>query len=160
MIELFEVKSTQNVLTLIPLLHYVFASIMNKIQLNVLFPIQSNDIFFCVFHFSGGNWSVLWIALTFYLIRNIWWHLREFSAENSKVILSKSNIQSVRRIALDWNPQCKRRQGRPRITWRRTVENELGKAGAAWNEAESTAANRVRRRTFSEALCFHRSQRN
>lgn len=63
---------------------------------------------------------------------------------------------SVTRIALDWNPQGKRRQGRPRNTWRRTVENELGKAGATWNEAKSTAANRVRWRTFSAALCSHR----
>jgi len=32
---------------------------------------------------------------------------------------------------LDWNPQGKRRRGRPRHTWRRTVHNEALEKGRA-----------------------------
>jgi len=37
--------------------------------------------------------------------------------------LRKGN-EAIEREALDWNPQGKRRRGRPRHTWRRTVHNE------------------------------------
>ncbi|XP_055384586.1 uncharacterized protein LOC129614181 [Condylostylus longicornis] len=34
--------------------------------------------------------------------------------------------EAIARQALEWNPQGKRRVGRPRTTWRRTVEKEPG----------------------------------
>ena len=36
---------------------------------------------------------------------------------------------NVIRHALRWNPQGKRSQGHPRNSWRRTVDDEVGKAG-------------------------------
>lgn len=60
---------------------------------------------------------------------------------------------SISRRALDWNPQGNRRRGRPKTTWRRTVLNELAKAGISWPEVKALANNRVRWKTFSEALC-------
>ena len=48
------------------------------------------------------------------------------------------------RIALTWAPEGKRRRGRPRETWRRTVEGERLKMGfATWMEAVTAAGNRV-----------------
>jgi hypothetical protein len=35
--------------------------------------------------------------------------------------------------ALDWNPQGKRRKGRPRHTWRRIVHNEALEKGKSWS---------------------------
>ena len=43
---------------------------------------------------------------------------------------------SVTRQALDWNPQGARRRGRPRGSWRRTVERELADHNISWGEAK------------------------
>jgi len=59
--------------------------------------------------------------------------------------------------ALKWNPQGKRKVGRPVKTWRRSIEEELKKANISWNTAEKTAANRVRWRSIVDSLCSTRS---
>ena len=47
------------------------------------------------------------------------------------------------RTALTWTPEGKRRRGRPRETWRRTVEKERGELGFnGWTEASNCARNR------------------
>lgn len=61
---------------------------------------------------------------------------------------------SIARQALDWSPQGVRRRGRPRHTWRRSVEaegRERGKMG--WPQIKTMAGNRVRWRMFVDALC-------
>ncbi|KAK7112952.1 hypothetical protein V1264_012324 [Littorina saxatilis] len=50
---------------------------------------------------------------------------------------------SITRQALTWNPQGKRKRGRPRNSWRRDTEAELKRQGNSWAEAERTAQNRV-----------------
>ena len=52
--------------------------------------------------------------------------------------------ENIARHALDWNPQGKRRVGRPRKTWRRTVEEEAKTAGLTWAQIKGAAQNRVR----------------
>lgn len=32
---------------------------------------------------------------------------------------------NITRVALRWNPEIKRRKGRPRTSWRRTVEKDI-----------------------------------
>lgn len=59
---------------------------------------------------------------------------------------------AISKEALDWNPQGRRGIGRPRITWRRTVEKEIAEAGKSWGEVKGLAQNRVRWRSFVEAL--------
>jgi len=61
--------------------------------------------------------------------------------------LRKAN-EAIEREALDWNPQGKRRRGRPRLTWRRTVHNETLEKGKSWNEVKKMAGNRTRWRCF------------
>ena len=47
------------------------------------------------------------------------------------------------RIALTWTPEGRRNRGRPRETWRRTVEKERNKMGfTTWERAHETAINR------------------
>ena len=46
--------------------------------------------------------------------------------------------------ALRWNPQGKRRRGRPRNTWRRNTEKQMGEMGYSWGDIERLAQNRVR----------------
>ena len=62
------------------------------------------------------------------------------------------------RQALDWNPQGKRRRGRPRQTWRRSLQNELRNSNMSWEEAKTCARDRGKWRRAVEALCFSRSK--
>ncbi|XP_039293351.1 uncharacterized protein LOC120353523 [Nilaparvata lugens] len=67
---------------------------------------------------------------------------------------------AIEKDALDWNPQGHRARGRPKITWKRTIQTEIGRAGKTWLEVKALARDRVGWRTFSEALCSSRSDRN
>ena len=48
----------------------------------------------------------------------------------------------VPRAVLGWTPPGKRRPGRPRNTWRRTVERELKEMKITWSEAQRLAQDR------------------
>ena len=65
---------------------------------------------------------------------------------------------NVTRQALDWNPQGKRRVGRPKQTWRRSIDAELKEAGKTWTELRKIAPNRVRWKGVVVALCSSRNQ--
>ena len=57
-------------------------------------------------------------------------------------------------VALTWRPEGKRKVGRPKTTWRRTVEQERTKAGwKTWNQARVVAADRTKWRNSVAALC-------
>ena len=65
------------------------------------------------------------------------------------------------RIALTWTPEGKRRRGRPRETWRRTVEKERHTLGFnSWAEAETAARNRVAWRRLISGPILHEERRN
>ena len=56
--------------------------------------------------------------------------------------------EAIERQALNWNPQGKRRRGRHRHMWRRTVHNEALEKGKSWSEVKRTAGNRTSWRCF------------
>ena len=60
---------------------------------------------------------------------------------------------NVTRQALEWNPQGKRKVGRPKESWRRSVEKEVKEAGWTWSHLKKMAQNRTRWRSFVAALC-------
>ena len=64
------------------------------------------------------------------------------------------------RQALDWNPQGSRRQGRPKMTWRRSIDVEVKSTGFSWKEIKMLARNRDRWRNFVNALCSTGNERN
>ena len=64
--------------------------------------------------------------------------------------IDKNNIT---RQSLEWNPQGKRKRGRPRNTWRRNITTELKNVNTTWEEIKNLAQNRVRWRAFVAALC-------
>ena len=66
--------------------------------------------------------------------------------------LRKSD-NDITKEALEWNPQGKRKRGRPRNTWRRSVLSEAKRIGKTWNELKVEARNRVRWRSTVTALC-------
>ena len=56
--------------------------------------------------------------------------------------------------ALTWTPEGKRKRGRPKTTWRRTVEKERSEAGwQSWREVRTAAQDRNRWKAHVEALC-------
>ena len=59
---------------------------------------------------------------------------------------------SITRQVLTWNPQGKRKRGRPRNSWRRDTEMELSRQGISWREAERAAQSRVRWRGVVNGL--------
>ena len=50
---------------------------------------------------------------------------------------------SITKEALYWTPEGKRKRGRPRLTWRQSVESEMkGRLGLTWGEAMKIAQDR------------------
>ena len=66
--------------------------------------------------------------------------------------LRKPNT-TIAKQALEWNPQGRRKPGRPKTSWRRTILKEAEQAGKNWIEIKQIAQNRVRYRAYVEALC-------
>ena len=65
---------------------------------------------------------------------------------------------NITRQALMWNPQGKRKRGRPKQTWRRSAETELKNIGMSWEDAQKNARNREKWKSTVVALCSTRSQ--
>jgi len=66
---------------------------------------------------------------------------------------------AIEKTALDWNPQGYRRRGRPKRTWRRTVEDIVDEIRRTWNEAKGIAGDCSAWKLFMDALCSTRSKR-
>ena len=56
------------------------------------------------------------------------------------------------RVALRWTPDGHRKRGRPKETWRRTVEKERKENSWTWGHLEGQAPDRSQWRTLAEAL--------
>ena len=67
-------------------------------------------------------------------------------------------VSNITRIALRWTPQGKRPRGRPKTTWRRTIESELKELGKTWEEAEAKAKDRTGWRNLVATLCSDGSE--
>ena len=62
------------------------------------------------------------------------------------------------KVALRWTPPGKRKPGRPRTTWRRTVLAELQDLGYSLSQAQHLAKDRVKWRKLVAALCPTRDE--
>jgi hypothetical protein len=67
-------------------------------------------------------------------------------------------MSRIPKVALRWSPPGKRRQGRPRTTWRRTAAQELLALGLTWEEAQNVARDKARWRGLVAALCPTRDE--
>ncbi|KAK2179398.1 hypothetical protein NP493_493g02015 [Ridgeia piscesae] len=61
--------------------------------------------------------------------------------------------ESIPKGALRWTPPGRRKPGRPKTTWRKTVMAELQDKGLSWGEAQATAKDRTLWRNAAVALC-------
>lgn len=66
---------------------------------------------------------------------------------------------NITRQALTWNPQGKRKRGRPCNTWKRDLEADMKKMGQNWSQIERTAQDRVKWRQLVGGLCPRRGKR-
>ncbi len=60
---------------------------------------------------------------------------------------------AIPRVAMRWTPEGRRNRGRPRETWRRTVEREIREQGMTWETINTRAQDRGQWRGFVAALC-------
>ena len=58
------------------------------------------------------------------------------------------------RKALAWRPGGRRQRGRPKTTWRSTLEKDFKEGGLSWEEAESLAQERDEWKLWT-ARCVH-----
>ena len=72
----------------------------------------------------------------------------------------KKTEGAVEKQALDWNPQGARRRGRPRITWKRSIEDEIRGENKTWREDKAIAIQRERWKNFTHALYSKKNDRN
>ncbi|KAL0187117.1 hypothetical protein M9458_018787, partial [Cirrhinus mrigala] len=70
----------------------------------------------------------------------------------------RKDCTSISKTALHWTPEGKRKRGRPKNTWRRTVEAELKTLNHTWGTIEKLAKDRQNWMIFVAAL--HASRRN
>jgi hypothetical protein len=67
--------------------------------------------------------------------------------------------EAIQKTALDWNPQGYGRRGRPKRTWRRTIEDKIRNTGISWNEVKKVAGDGNAWKLFVDALCSTMSKR-
>ena len=60
---------------------------------------------------------------------------------------------NITRQALSWNPQGKRKRGRPRNSWRRDLKADIKRLGLTWSQLERKAQARDSWRTLVGGLC-------
>jgi len=65
---------------------------------------------------------------------------------------------ATEKTTLDWNPQGHRRRGRPKRTWRRTIEDEIRSTRRSWNEVKGIDGDRNAWKLFMDVLCSTRSK--
>ena len=70
----------------------------------------------------------------------------------------RMGLDRIPKTALRWTPPGKRRRGRPKTTWRRTVMAELSEMGLSWGEAQHAAKDRSRWKQIIDALCPARDE--
>ena len=59
---------------------------------------------------------------------------------------------SIVKTALHWTPEGRRKRGRPKVTWRRTVESEMKSWNHSWGTLTKMAQDRQKWRCFVAAL--------
>jgi len=73
--------------------------------------------------------------------------------------IGQNEAGAIEKSALDWNPQGYKRRGRPKRTWRKTIQNEIRSTEKSWNEVKGIAGDRNAWKPFMGALCSTRGRR-
>ena len=68
--------------------------------------------------------------------------------------------EDMAKVALKWTPEGKRKRGRPKTTWRCTIENEIKERGYSWGTIERKANNREEWKELVLTLCAMRHSKD
>ena len=60
--------------------------------------------------------------------------------------------RNITHHAMDWNPQGTRKPGRPRTTWRRSIQKDLKEINMTWYEAKRAAQDRQNWKAIVDVL--------
>ena len=71
----------------------------------------------------------------------------------------RKDTSEIPKSALRWTPPGKRNRGRPKETWRRSVEKEMKDQGWTWGMVQQMSADRKRWRSSVKALCASSTKR-
>ena len=64
----------------------------------------------------------------------------------------RKDANSITKVAIHWTPEGKRRRGRPKTAWRRTVEAEMKNMNNSWGTIQRLASDRQGWGSFVAAL--------
>ena len=64
----------------------------------------------------------------------------------------RKDANSITKVAIHWTQEGKRKCGRPKTTWRRTVEVEMKNMNHSWGTIQRLASDRQGWRSFVAAL--------
>ncbi|KAK3775390.1 hypothetical protein RRG08_007211 [Elysia crispata] len=67
---------------------------------------------------------------------------------------------AIPRVAVQWRPEGHRKRGRPKTTWRRTVEAEAAAMGQSWGTLRMLAQDREQWKEFVAALIAYGKKGN
>ena len=67
--------------------------------------------------------------------------------------INRMHPTSIPRVALRWTPAGKRKRGRPKETWRRSVEKEMKDKDWTWGQIQHWSQDRQAWRSLVMALC-------
>ena len=73
--------------------------------------------------------------------------------------LRKDSATNITRQTVHYNPQGKRKRGRPKNNWRRFTQKDLETVGITWQEAKAMAQKRVRWGDMVDAICSQRGNK-
>ena len=54
----------------------------------------------------------------------------------------RKDANSITKVAIHWIPERKRKRGRPKTAWRRTVEAEMKNMNYSWGSIQRLASDR------------------
>ena len=78
------------------------------------------------------------------------------SLRRIRIRIPRREVENVCSKVLGWTPEGRRARGRPKTTWRRTVEQERNKGGRkSWEVAKSVALDRKCCSASVEVLCAY-----
>ena len=67
--------------------------------------------------------------------------------------INRMALNAIPRVAMRWTPAGKRKRGRPKLTWRRSVEKEMREVGWTWSQVQRWATDRQHFSSLVTALC-------
>ena len=74
--------------------------------------------------------------------------------------INRMALNAIPGVSMRWTPAGKRKRGRPKLTWSRSVEKEMREVGWTWSQVQRWAPDRKHFSSLVTALCATSTKRN